>query len=197
MKIGIIGAGSIGSAFATLAVRAGFDVILSNRRGADSLQALVKQLGPRATTGTREQAAQADIVVLAVQWQHLEQALKDLPAWNNRILIDATNPILPGFQLAELGTRTSSEVVASLASGARVVKTANTLQPPLLAADPRQAGGRRVLFLSGDEASSKSEVAHVLEKAGFATIDLGMLAVGGRLQQFPGGPLPALNLIQL
>lgn len=125
-------------------------------------------------------------------------ALSDLPAWNGRILIDTTNPVVqPGFRLADLNGRTSSEIVASLAPGARVVKVANTLLRAVLAADPKQAGGHRVLFMSGDDAAAKADASGILEKVGFATIDLGRLGSGGRLQQFPGGPLPTLNLIKL
>jgi 8-hydroxy-5-deazaflavin:NADPH oxidoreductase len=198
MNIGIIGAGGIGQAFAAHVARAGYEVIVSNSRDPESLAGLVRQLGPRAKAGTRQEAARADVVVVAVQWEHLRAALSDLPAWNGRILIDATNPVLePGFRLAELNGSTSSEIVASMAPGARVVKVANTLLRAALAADPKQAGGRRVLFMSGDDAAAKADVSSILDKVGFATIDLGGLASGGRLQQFPGGPLPTLNLIKL
>ena len=198
MNIGIIGAGGIGQAFAAHVARAGYEVIVSNSRDPESLAGLVRQIGPRAKAGTRQEAARADVVVVAVQWEHLRAALSDLPAWNGRILIDATNPVLePGFRLAELNGSTSSEIVASLAPGARVVKVANTLLRAALAADPKQAGGRRVLFMSGDDAAAKADVSGILDKVGFATIDLGGLASGGRLQQFPGGPLPTLNLIKL
>jgi predicted dinucleotide-binding enzyme len=198
MNIGIIGAGDIGQAFAGQAVKAGYEVKVSNSRGPESLAGVVSQLGPRATAGTRQEAAQANVVVLAVPWSQLDAALADLPARSGRILIDATNPVVqPDFRLAELKGRTSSEIVASLAPGARVVKVANTLVSALLAADPRQAGGRRVLFMSGDDAAAKAEVSGILDKIGFATIDLGGLAIGGKLQQFPGGPLPTLNLIKL
>jgi len=198
MNIGIIGAGGIGQAFAAHVARAGYEVIVSNSRDPESLAGLVRQLGPRAKAGTRQEAARADVVVVAVQWEHLRAALSDLPAWKGRILIDATNPVLqPGFRLAELNGGTSSEIVASLAPGARVVKVANTLLRVVLAADPKQAGGRRVLFMSGDDAAAKADVSGILDKVGFATIDLGGLASGGRLQQFPGGPLPTLNLIKL
>jgi predicted dinucleotide-binding enzyme len=198
MNIGVIGAGGIGQAFATQVAKAGYEVIVSNSRGPESLADVVKHLGPRAKAGTRQEAAQADIVVLSVNWPHVPAALSDLPAWNGRILIDATNPVLqPGFRLAELNGSTSSEIVASLAPGARVVKTGNTLLRTVLAADPREAGGHRVLFMSGNDAAAKAVVSGILEKAGFAVIDLGGLASGGRLQQFPGGPLPTLNLIKL
>jgi len=198
MTIGIIGAGGIGQAFAGQVVKAGYEVIVSNSRGPESLAEVVSRLGPRAKAGTRHEAAEAEMVVVAVRWQQLSAALTDLPAWQGRILIDCTNPIVkPGFQLTELNGFTSSEFVASLAPGARVVKVANTLPRALLASDPSQAGGRRVLFMSGDDAAAKEDVSVILEEAGFATIDLGGLASGGRLQQVPGGLLTALNLIKL
>lgn len=197
MKIGIIGAGGIGLAFASQAINAGHDVVVSNSRGPQSLAEAVLKLGNRASAGTRQEAAQADIVVLAVQWQQLSSALADLPPWNGRIVVDAMNPIImPAFQFAELGGRTSSEIVASLLPGARVVKTANTLTPELLGSNPVRGDTRRVLFVSGDDAAAKAAVSGILEAAGFATIDLGGLA-NGRLHQFPGGPLPGLNLFKL
>jgi predicted dinucleotide-binding enzyme len=197
MNIGVIGAGGIGQVFASQMAKAGYDVILSNSRGPDSLKEALSQLGRRARAGTREQAAQADIVFLSVPWSEVRGALAGLPAWNGRILIDATNPVeQPGFRLAELGGRNSSQVVASIATGARVVKTANTLLRAMLAADPHVGGGNRVLFVCGDDAAAKAVVSEMLQKAGFATIDLGSLEVGGYLQQFPGGPLPTLNLVR-
>ena len=198
MKIGIIGAGGIGQAFAGHLAKAGYEIIVSNSRGPESLAGLVSELGPRAKAGTRQDAAQADVVVLSVNWEHVPKALADLPAWGGRIVIDATNPVVqPGFRLADLNGSTSSEVVASLAPGARVVKVGNTLLRAVLAADPKEAGGHRVLFMSGDDATAKAQVTGILDKVGFATIDLGALAIGARLQQFPGGPLPTLNLIKL
>lgn len=197
MKIGIIGAGAIGQAYARQFARAGHHIILSNSRGPASLTDAVRELGAGAKAGTLSEAAAADIVLLAITWQQLPLALTSLPAWNGRIVIDATNPILPGFVIAELNGRTSSEVVASLVPGARLVKAGNTLPTALAAADPREAGGNRVLFVSGDDADAKAQVAALFEQAGFAPVDLGGLVSGGRLQQFPGGPLPALNLIKL
>jgi len=198
VRIGIIGAGGIGQAFAAHFAKAGYEVIVSNSRGPESLAEVVSRLGPRAKAGTRQEAALADVVVLAVNWEQVRPALTDLPAWNGRILIDATNPVVqPGFRLADLNGSTSSEVVASLARGARLVKVGNTLLRAVLAADPKAAGGHRVLFMSGDDAAAKAQVTGILDKLGFATIDLGALAIGARLQQFPGGPLPTLNLIKL
>ena len=94
------------------------------------------------------------------------------------------------------GGRTSSEVVADLVPGARLVKAFNTLSPTVLGADPRTPAGRRVIFLSGNDAGANDRVGRLVERAGWAPVDLGALASGGRLRQFPGGPLPTLNLIR-
>lgn len=195
--VGIIGAGAIGQAFAKQLVKAGIDVILSNSRGPETLAAITDSLGAKARAGTVQQAAAADIVFVSTNWSRTEAALEGLD-WNGRILIDATNPVLlPGYKLAELGGKNSSQVVTAWAPGARVVKAFNTLLAGVLAQDPAQAGGQRVVFISGDDGDAKADVAELAAKLGFASIDLGSLEVGGYLQQFPGGPLPAVNLVKL
>ncbi|WP_312014744.1 hypothetical protein [Bradyrhizobium sp. AUGA SZCCT0240] len=125
-------------------------------------------------------------------------ALAGLPEWSGRILIDANNPIeAPLFKPVDLHGRVSSELVADLVPGARVVKAFNHLRAEVLAADPRSGGGRRVLFYSGNDGAAKAEVAALIERIGFVGIDLGSLAVGGKLAQFPGGPLPNQDLIKI
>jgi predicted dinucleotide-binding enzyme len=91
----------------------------------------------------------------------------------------------------------SSEVFAELVAGARVVKAFNHLRAEILAGDPKEKGGRRVLFYSGDDKAAKAEVAALIDRIGFVSIDLGSLAIGGKLAQFPGGPLPNQNLIKI
>lgn len=176
----------------------GYTVLLSNRRGPESLEPLVASLGPAAIAGTVDDAAKQAMVVIAVPWSQLPATLGRVPDWDGRVLIDTTNPIEPPhYTIAELGGRTSSELVAELVPGARLVKAFNTLTPGVLAREPREAGGHRVIFYSGDDLAAKTEFNDVLTSCGFAGVDLGLLAAGGRLQQFPGGPLPALNLIRL
>ncbi|WP_411881844.1 NADPH-dependent F420 reductase [Polaromonas sp. YR568] len=194
--IGIIGAGAIGSAIATMLARQGIPATLSNSRGPGSLKDKVRELGPAITAGTREEAAAKDIVFVAVNWGRLPAALAGLPGFGGRIVIDTNNPIeAPLFKPAELNGRLSSEVLADLVPGARVVKAFNHLPAALLAGDPAAEGGKRVLFFSGDDAQSKATVAALIARLGFSGIDLGALAVGARLAQFPGGPLPLLNLV--
>lgn len=198
MNIGIIGAGNIGSAIARALARANIPATLSNNHGPASLEGLVAELGPSITAGTREAAASADLVFVAVNWSKLSAALRDLPAWNGRIVIDANNPIeAPLFKPVDLKGRVSSEVFADWVPAARVVKAFNHLPAQVLGSDPHAEGGRRVLFYSGNDDDAKAEVGALIERLGFFGIDLGSLAIGGRLAQFPGGPLPPHNLVKL
>ncbi len=115
--VGIIGAGAIGQAFAGQLVNAGINVILSNSRGPESLADVVERLGRGARAGTVRQAAEADIVFVSTNWDKTEAALSGI-SWAGRILIDATNPVLlPGYRLAELGGKNSSQVVTRWAPG--------------------------------------------------------------------------------
>ena len=195
--IGIIGAGNIGAAFARILARNGIAATLANSRGPETLASLTQELARDVTAGTIEAAAQADIVLIAVPWSKLPSALAGLPNWNGRIVIDANNPIeAPLFKPADLHGRLSTEIVASLVPGARVVKAFNHLLAAILSADPHAEGGERVLFYSGDDETAKAEVAALIAKLGFAGVDLGPLSIGGRLTQFPGGPLPANNFVK-
>jgi 8-hydroxy-5-deazaflavin:NADPH oxidoreductase len=198
MSIGIIGSGAIGTAFARTLARAGIQATISNSRGPNSLKELVQELGPTISAGTREEAARADIVFVAVNWTKLPAALAGLPSFAGRIVIDANNPIeAPLFKPVDLKGRVSSEVFSDLVPGARVVKAFNHLRAEILASDPKAGGGRRVLFYSGNDNAAKAEVAAHIDRIGFVGIDLGSLAVGGKLAQFPGGPLPNQNLVRV
>jgi predicted dinucleotide-binding enzyme len=189
--VGIIGAGRLGQAMARTALRAGRRVVLANSRGPESLGSVVATLGDGAAAGTVEEAAGADVVVIAVPWPRVGEAVAGL-RWDGRIVIDTTND----FDPSDLDGSTSSQVVAGLVPRARVVKAANTLGAAILGSDPHEGSGRRVIFLSGDDAGAKAVVTALFDDAGFAAIDLGGLATGGAMQQV-GGPLAGVNLIQL
>jgi predicted dinucleotide-binding enzyme len=189
--VGIIGAGRLGQAMARVAVRARRSVVIANSRGPESLTTVVAALGEGVSAGTAGEAASADIVVVAVPWDRMPEAVVGL-GWNGHVVIDASND----WAADDLDRRTSSEVVAGLVAGARVVKAANTLSAEVLESDPQQAGGRRVIFISGDDADAKAEVVALFQDAGFAPIDLGDLATGGAMQQIHH-PLAGVNLIRL
>jgi 8-hydroxy-5-deazaflavin:NADPH oxidoreductase len=190
-RVGIIGAGRIGQAIAQTAQRAGRSVLIANSRGPETLTSVVSALGDGVSAGTVEQAAAARIVVIGVPWGNVREALSGLE-WSDQTVIDATND----FGASDLNGRTSSELVADLVTPAHVVKAGNTLGASVLAADPHEAGGERVVFLSGDDGDAKSDVIALFEAAGFFVIDLGDLARGGAMQQV-GAPLAGVNLIRL
>lgn len=208
MTVGIIGAGALGTSVARALGAANVPTVISNSRGPETLSELVQDLGSSVTAGTTEEAAQADIVIVAVRWVDLERVLSHLPAWNNRIVIDATNPVefldpdsldakdpsnplaAFGIKAVDLGDRYSSQVVRDQVRGARLVKAFNHLDARTLT-PKAPSGGRTVLFLSGDEVDAKTEVRALLEQAGFFAVDLGALDVGGPLASLPFGPLAA------
>jgi len=193
MKIGMLGAGDIARSVAKYALEQGHEVLLCNHSGPAKLAEVVAALGPGAAGVSRAEAAAAEIVLLAVPWESIREALAGLPRWEGRILIDATNPFLNPQHLNvldDLRGRLSSEIVADLAPGARLVKAFNTMFGSKLAEGPRpRAGTRRVLFVSGDDEAAKTTVIKLIESFGFATVDLGDLKVGGRMQQAKTAPL--------
>jgi 8-hydroxy-5-deazaflavin:NADPH oxidoreductase len=194
MKIGFIGASTVAQTIAKHVLPFGHQVMLSNSRGPDSLADVVKELGAGATAGTPQQVAEQVIVVLAARWSNVQSALFAVPEWKGRILVDATNRVASYTPLAlgDISGRTSSEIVADLAGGARVVKAFNSV-PMSWISDFSPTKPRTVLFISGDDADAKKPVNDLIEEVGFSCVDLGSLAVGGRLQQL-GGPLAAVRL---
>ena len=190
-SVGITGAGRLGQAMARTAVRAGRRVVIANSRGPESLASVVSALGDGVSAGTVDEVASAGLVVLAVPWDRVPEAVHGLE-WNGQVVVDATND----WAADDLQGRTSSELVADLVPGARVVKAGNTLGADVLGSDPQGAGGRRVIFISGDDADAKADVVSLFQDAGFAPINLGGLATGGAMQQIHH-PLAGVNLIQL
>src|SRR5258708_3486268 len=151
--VGIINAGRLGQAMARTAVRAGRSVTIANSRGPESLASVVSALGEGVSAGTADEAASAGIVVIAVPWDRVPQAVQGLN-WNSQVVIDATND----WAADDLEGRTSSELVADLVAGARLVKAANTLGADVLGSDPHEAGGQRVIFISRDDADAEATV---------------------------------------
>ena len=214
MSIGIIGSGALGSNVARMLAKRGIAATITNRRGPASLAPLIADLGSSIKAGTLDEAASAEIVLVALRWVDLEQVLGRLPAWNDRIVVDATNPVefldpssadakdpsnplaAYGIKAIDLGGKHSSQVFRQFVPGARVVKAFNHLDVRVLP-QPEVAGGRRVLFYSGDDAAAKAEVRKIMETAGFFPVDLGMLDVGGPLASLPFGPLAAGSFVEI
>ena len=189
MRIGIIGSGRIGSTAARLFVEAGHEVVLANSRGPETLTDTVEELGERASAATVEDAASsAELVLVAIPFGRY----RELPpeALDGRIVVDAMNyyPDRDGhFRELDEDATTSSELLAAHLPDARVVKAFNTMR----AADLGERGSqgpvdeRLVMPVAGDDKEAKDRVSALIEEIGFAPIDSGSLAEGGRRQQ-PG-----------
>ncbi len=201
MRIGFIGAGKNARTVARHMLSAGHQVVLSNSRGPETLAATVAQLGPGASAGTREDAVNTDLVILAVNWVDAEKSVGAIQ-WNGRILIDATNahvdsppdisPAGIARSRAALGGRTSSEILAEWVPGARLVKSISNI-PMDWITDFSANKPRTVIFTSGDDDDAKRVVVDLLNQIGFAGIDLGSLAKGGAMHEV-GAPLSGVEL---
>jgi predicted dinucleotide-binding enzyme len=189
--VGFIGSGRIGGTVARLAVAAGYQVILSNSRGPQTLTGLVTELGPLAQAGNGEQvAARGDLVVLTIPLR----AYQGVPAASlaGKLVIDTCNyyPQRDGH-IAELdsGSLTSSQLIQRHLAGAQVVKAFNNIyyQHLLALARPADASDRSFLPIAGDGAGAKARVSAFLDAIGYGTVDAGPLAESWR--QEPGTPV--------
>ncbi|EHQ30299.1 NADP oxidoreductase coenzyme F420-dependent [Mucilaginibacter paludis DSM 18603] len=186
MKIGIIGAGNMGFTLAKLFIKARYQVAISNSRGPESLQEMVKQLGDNCIAlKVNDAAAFGDVVLLTVPWRSPE-ALPDPQYLKDKIVIDAMNPYKENGELFELGESTSSEETAKRLPGSLIVKAFNTIHFKHLADAPQKElplQERRAIFIAGDNTEAKAKVARLIEQIGFAGIDNGSLHDGGKLQE--------------
>jgi hypothetical protein len=188
--VGFIGSGNIGSTVARLSVAAGYDVIMSNSRGPQTLQELVAELGPRARAGTGEQAAgEGDLTVVTIPLK----AYRTIPAaaLTGKTVIDTCNyyPERDGkFAEIDDGSMTSSEVIQQHLAGAHVVKVFNNIffKHLLSLSRPHGAAARTFLPIAGDDAGAKAEVTAFLDAIGYGSVDVGPLSESWR--QEPGAP---------
>lgn len=185
--LGLIGAGHIGSQLARLAVAHGYDVVLSNSRGPETLEPLVRELGPKARAATPVEAAAAgDIVVVTVPLK----AYRTVPAapLAGKIVIDTNNyyPQRDGH-IPELDNEstTTSELLQSHLPQSKVVKAFNHIYASELTTHGQPAGttNRRALVIAGDDEGAKAVVARLLDEFGFDVVDAGPLAESWRIQR--------------
>ena len=190
MKIGIIGAGHIGANAARLFVRAGHQVAISNSRGPQTLETLVEELGDNATAVSVEQARDfGDVVFISIPLGKYNELPVD--AWEDKVVIYSNNyyPERDGnIEQLDSGETTSSEMLLRHLPGARLVKGFNTIWFEHLKSQGNSdlpLEERRAIFIASDDSEAKAVVAQLIEDIGFAAVDTGFLADGGRSQQ-PG-----------
>lgn len=193
MTYSIIGSGNVGSALAHQFARHAVAAGIANTQGADSMAALVAETGDTVTAMTVQEALKADIIILAVPFRAHAAVAAAASDWTGKIIIDAMNTY--GIAPEELGGLASSDVVAAAFPGATVVKTFNQLPARLLAMPAAEHGGRRVMFVSSNDATAAATVASLVEALGFAPISLGKINEGGVLLGMSGA-LILQNLIK-
>jgi len=185
--IGLIGAGHIGSQLARLGVQHGYDVVVSNSRGPDTLKDLARGLGPRARVGTSAQAADAgDTVVVTIPLKNIG----DVPVapLAGKIVIDTNNyyPQRDGH-IAELDNEetTTSELLQRHLPSSKVVKAFNHIYAAALTTDGQPAGtpNRRALAIAGNDPDAKRVVAQLIDQFGFDVVDIGPLSESWRIQR--------------
>ena len=188
--IGFIGSGNIGGTVARLAVAAGYDVVVSNSRGPETLREFVDELGPRARAATAAEAATAgEIVVVSVPFK----AYPQLPATElaGKVVLDTNNyyPQRDGtFAELDNGSVTSAELEQRHLEGARLVKVFNNIFFAHLGSLTRPAGAadRTALTIAGDDAEAKRTATKFLDAIGYDAVDVGPLAESWRVE--PGQP---------
>ena len=197
MSYAIIGFGKIGQALAHAFARKNIGVTVAGRRAPGMLAPQARAIGPTVLAKSLQDAVKADTIFLAVPFREYREVAKALPSWEGKTIIDVTNAY--GVPQEELGGEPSSRAVAQAFTGAKVVKGFNHLGAAVLGKDPAVHGGRRVVFLAGDDDAAVGEIAELAGKLGFSPIKLGGLSEGGLLVQGRGnvwGHLIFKDLVQ-
>jgi predicted dinucleotide-binding enzyme len=185
--IGLIGAGHIGSQIARLAVANGYDVVISNSRGPETLSDLVAELGSKARAATVVEASRAgDIVVVTIPLKNYRTVPVEPLA--GKIVIDTNNyyPQRDGH-IPELDNEstTTAELLQQHLPASKIVKAFNHIHAAELTTHGQPAGtkNRRGLVIAGDDQDAKATVTKVLDQFGFDTVDAGPLKEGWRIQR--------------
>ncbi|MGO4489970.1 NADPH-dependent F420 reductase [Microbacterium sp. 2RAF4] len=185
--LGIIGAGHIGSQVARLAIANGYDVVIANSRGPETLADLVAELGPNARAATAEDAAAAaDVAVVTVPLR----AIDDLPAEQlaGKIVLDTNNYYFERdghIDALDKGETTTSELVQRALPNSKIAKAFNHIFASEITSDGTPAGtpNRRALATAGDDAEAVAFVTRFYDEAGFDTVNVGPLSESWRVER--------------
>lgn len=185
MRIAVIGSGNVGGTLGTRWAHNGYSVTFGVRDpNSDTVRTLLERAGENAGAASMgEAAAEADVVVLAVPWGAARSAIEAAGDLSGKVVIDCTNPIAPGLQLALGTTKSGGEQVAQWAKGARVVKAFNTTGWENMG-DPIYDGEPTVMLICGDDTQAKETVTQLAESLGFDVADVGPLSAARFVEPF-------------
>ena len=188
MRIGILGSGLMGGKLGTLFARTGRDVVFSYSRNRSKLETLAREAGRGAQAGTpAEAAANADVLLLAVHWNRVDDVLAKAGDVTGKVLITCSLPMNDDDSALVVGhTSSGAEEVAKKARGARVVSAFGTVPSEVLFAvyEARKRKRRPGLVYCGDDAKTKKTVARLIRDLGFDAVDIGTLEMARHAEPF-------------
>ena len=177
MKLGIIGAGNVGTALAKASVRAGHHVTITSAEEGEAAR-VASEVGAVAAASNTEASKDSDAVILAVPFAAVQQIVKDIgPGLDGKVLIDVTNRFSPD----QLDGTSNAELTQEMAPMARVIKAFNTIFAGNQA-DPEVDGIPLDGFVAGDDGAAKQKVLDLVESLGFRPVDAGSLEMARALE---------------
>ena len=185
--LGIIGAGNIGSQVARAAVAAGYDVVIANSRGPETLTGLIDELGPKAKAGTAIEAGVAgDVVVVTVPLKAIDQVPAEPLA--GKIVLDTNNYYFERdghIEALDKGETTTSEIVQKHLPTSRIAKAFNHIPAADITTDGTPAGtpNRRALATAGDDGEAVAFATELYDQFGFDTVNVGPLSESWRVER--------------
>jgi 8-hydroxy-5-deazaflavin:NADPH oxidoreductase len=199
--IGIIGSGHVGSNLAQAAIAHGYDVVLSNSQGPDSLAGLVKELGPQARAATPAQAAaDGDFAIVAIPVTTIDQVPVEPLA--GKVVIATINYFpqrLGHIPEIDNGTTTAPGLLQAHLPTSKVVRAFSMINAGEMSGDGHPEGDpkRRALALAGDDPAAKQLVANLYNEFGFDALDIGALDESWRLDAGQPAFVTRQNLAEL
>jgi 8-hydroxy-5-deazaflavin:NADPH oxidoreductase len=178
MKIGIIGGGNMGNGLGKFWAKNGHQLMFSFSRNEQKLRDLAASVSDTAQVGTPAEAVQfADVVLLAVPWAAVPEALQAVGSLEGKILFSCVNALKPDMSGMAVGTTTSAaEEIAKLAPGARVVEGLPLFAEVLQSGSTHFDAQEATVFYCGDDTEAKSVVAELLKETAVEAIDVGGLS---------------------
>ena len=188
MRIGILGAGRMGGKLGTVFAHAGHQVVFSYSRSEAKLKSLARNAKHEARAGTPREAAESEVLLLAVPWAQVDDVLHQAGDLSGKVLITCSLPMNEDDTELVVGhTSSGAEVVARKARGAQVVSAFSTVPSEVIYAVFRQRtrkGARPNVLLGGDDAKAKKVVAGLIGDIGFDPLDIGPLKAARYLEPF-------------
>jgi predicted dinucleotide-binding enzyme len=177
MTVAVIGTGKMGSGLARLLASKGVQVAIGGRDPAKAAK-LAQEISLGVQSGGIAAVIQlADVVILAVYYQRMEETVRAAGDITGKVLVDISNPITEDFKGLLIGHTTSAaEEIQKLAPRAKVVKAYNTIFAQLLPMEAREGRDPVQVFVAADDEGAKKAVSGIVASGGFEPVDAGPLS---------------------